>query len=472
MPEISAPGPSAWLDVTAHGAACDSTTNDTAAIQAALNAASKVSGTVFTPHGKTCVVSTLNLDGFIGVKVIGGFGGNPQSGNVQSSWRFTGTCATPACLSMRSTQAVSFRNIQLSFPSATAGPMVDLSRSPMLKADSTFISFDGVAFSGPAKSVGPIVLDQNTDDVTFDGWTTFANASVFVSGPTNNSSGYSDKTVFNRVQFNHPGIAAIENASINWTISNSVLQTFLPGATCTPALQYVNGYTNEQALLVIGNVVNTYPGNCTNSFIVFSLPEASGNLGGATFMSNLFISGTAAGKQTVISAANNQVLTVSGNVFNHVGTAVSVGSGVSVDIGPNVYSDVTTQISGNPSAGRAVLVNGNSIVYSGISVGPGKPLTSSGNGGTMPSVVASGRTSMTTGEIAAGTCANPVATAAAGVQSTDSISFSFNAPVGSNPGLLIVHSWPTADNVNFVYCNPTTASVTPSAAALNWSVER
>src|SRR5205823_2389744 len=138
----SAPNPAPWFDVTAYGAACDSTMSDTAAIQAALNAASKVSGTVFTPSGKTCVVSTLNLDGFIGVKVIGGFGGNPLSGNVQSTWKFTGSCATAACLSMRSTQAVSFRNIQLSFPSATTGPMVDLSRSPALKTDSGLIRFD------------------------------------------------------------------------------------------------------------------------------------------------------------------------------------------------------------------------------------------------------------------------------------------------------------------------------------------
>lgn len=264
-------GPSPWFDVTAWGAKCDGATVDTTAVQNALNAASSVSGTVFTPPGKVCVVASLSLDNFIGVKVIGGFGGNPLPGNTQSTWKFTGTCAPNACLSMRSTAAISFYNIELTFPNATAGPMVDLSHSSS-GADTSLTGFHGVAFAGPSSLLGPIVLDQNTDEVTFDDWTTFSNASVFVEGPTTNAAGYSDKTVFDRVDFAYAGTAAIQNASVGWTIENSSFQIANTSGTCTPVLQYVNSYNNEQALLVSGNTVTDNASNCGNSVSIFSLP--------------------------------------------------------------------------------------------------------------------------------------------------------------------------------------------------------
>lgn len=92
--------------------------------------------------------------------------------------------------------------------------------------------------------------------------------------------------------------------------------------------------------------------------------------------------------------------------------------------------------------------------------------------GPVAGTVASGTATMTTAAIAAGACGTTVTVSATGTQTTDAIAFSFNASVGSNPGVLNVHSWPTANNVNFVYCNPTAGSVTPSAATLNWRVAR
>lgn len=73
---------------------------------------------------------------------------------------------------------------------------------------------------------------------------------------------------------------------------------------------------------------------------------------------------------------------------------------------------------------------------------------------------------------AAGSCGTTVTVAATGVTTTDSISWAFNAAPAANPAELVVSSWPTAGNVNFQYCNPTAASVTPNAATLNWRVVR
>ena len=94
-------------------------------------------------------------------------------------------------------------------------------------------------------------------------------------------------------------------------------------------------------------------------------------------------------------------------------------------------------------------------------------------GGTvLTGTIASGTATMTTALIAAGACGTTVTVSAANVLTTDSISWSYNAAVGANPGVLIVNEWPTANNVNFAYCNGTAAGVTPTAATLNFRVVR
>lgn len=87
--------------------------------------------------------------------------------------------------------------------------------------------------------------------------------------------------------------------------------------------------------------------------------------------------------------------------------------------------------------------------------------------------IASGTSAMTTALIAAGACGTTVTTTATGVLTTDTINDDFNAAAtAANNGLLIFHKWPTAGNVNFNYCNPGAAGVTPTAMTVNWSVVR
>lgn len=50
---------------------------------------------------------------------------------------------------------------------------------------------------------------------------------------------------------------------------------------------------------------------------------------------------------------------------------------------------------------------------------------------------------------------------ASGVATTEGIAWSYNAAVGK-PGVLTVNAWVTANKVNFAYCNPTAAGVTPT----------
>jgi hypothetical protein len=97
-----------------------------------------------------------------------------------------------------------------------------------------------------------------------------------------------------------------------------------------------------------------------------------------------------------------------------------------------------------------------------------------GDGGAVPyaKTIARGTATMTTTLIGAGACGTTVTVSAAGVATTDAINYSYNKAVGANPGVLILNVWPTANNVNFAYCNGTAAGVTPGAATLNWKVIR
>jgi len=103
-------------------------------------------------------------------------------------------------------------------------------------------------------------------------------------------------------------------------------------------------------------------------------------------------------------------------------------------------------------------------------------LTSTDIDSTVARVIASGTSALGTAAIAAaptGNCATTITTAASGVLTTDAIIWSHNAAVtaGTN-GSLIIHAFPTANNVNFQECNPTAASITPPADTLNWRVVR
>lgn len=83
---------------------------------------------------------------------------------------------------------------------------------------------------------------------------------------------------------------------------------------------------------------------------------------------------------------------------------------------------------------------------------------------------ASGVAVMTTALIGAGACGGTVTVAAPSTVTTDTISWAFNLAPAANPAQLVVSAWPTANNVNFQYCNPTAAGITPNAATLNWRV--
>ena len=86
--------------------------------------------------------------------------------------------------------------------------------------------------------------------------------------------------------------------------------------------------------------------------------------------------------------------------------------------------------------------------------------------------IASGTATMTTAAITGPNCGTTVTVSATGVLTTDSITFADNAaPATTTNGPLTIKAWPTANNVNFVYCVQS-GTITPAAATLNFRVVR
>jgi hypothetical protein len=93
--------------------------------------------------------------------------------------------------------------------------------------------------------------------------------------------------------------------------------------------------------------------------------------------------------------------------------------------------------------------------------------------------IANGTATLGTSAIASAACATVVTVAGTGIQTTDPVGWGFNGDVtavtGYTPvttGALTIFVYPSAGNVNFKVCNLTTASITPGAVTLNWTVIR
>jgi len=194
-----------------------------------------------------------------------------------------------------------------------------------------------------------------------------------------------------------------------------------------------------------GNVISTTPVASAIWRIVF-IGLWSNTFEGAGLVQPAMIQEVTAASPTL--TIGTQVVTFTRNGSNQfVGTSTANVIGFS---GTIFVSSSTVGVAGAASA-----------IFKGSVIAPG-----------LPQVIASGTAAMTTALIGAGAAGATVTVAATGTLSTDAIMHAFNAAITNNPGVLILHCWVTAGNVNFAYFNPTAAGVTPTAATVNWRVIR
>jgi hypothetical protein len=113
-------------------------------------------------------------------------------------------------------------------------------------------------------------------------------------------------------------------------------------------------------------------------------------------------------------------------------------------------------------------------LMSSLGIGAGAAVTSTGAGGTMGAIIASGTTTLTSGNIANATCQTAVTSSATGAATTDSIEWAYaSAPGGTTDALLTVSPYVTANNVNFTRCNTSaTNPIASTGMVINWRVVR
>lgn len=214
--------------------------------------------------------------------------------------------------------------------------------------------------------------------------------------------------------------------------------------TSTGTTQFMLVGTNPNAVLYSHTAANGYSGVCVD---------------------NCGTSGAA-----VIAFAGIVQLKVDGTTTaGHYILRSSSVDGEGTDSGASTYPT-----SGGAVIGRVIVASTGAANVSQVDLFPPEIQPIPGT-----QTVASGSQAMGTSAISSGTCASVVPASASGVATTDIIIATPSAdPTGvtgyavAAGGSLYIVAYPTANNVNFKVCNPTSGSLTPAALTMNWKVVR
>jgi hypothetical protein len=328
-------GPSPWFDVSANASVdCTGTNDSTTALQAIVNSACALQGaTIYFPDPLGChpKVSSLNFSSCSNITVRGANGGGF---GIHGNYNLTFTCTTGPCLNLNSATSIHTYDLAFNFPNVTAGPIVDQS----LGGSS---GFHHTIFHGPGTTIGPMFLDAASNFNTWDNWTSIQNTSVAVQGASIAHPCCSDLSIFDHVTFSSIGTSVMQDASINWTVSNS---NWLNGiANCQPFLQYtgISG-AFEGNFNWINSSITGEP-NCSNNFTLFTFPAVgtTNAPGVVNFQGGLLLGNSGTGVMTLFNLGNGQTLNMNGtnicgdtltwNVFN-------LGSNVTLNVSGNSWN--------------------------------------------------------------------------------------------------------------------------------------
>lgn len=337
------------FDVGAFGAVGDGTTDDTAAIQAAINAAAAVyGGVVRLEANKTYhCASQLVLDKLTGVTIEG------QS----AALTYSGT--TDPFLSMRSTSFCTLRRLQVLYTNtAFTGSLVKTGHNPTF--DSAYLLFESCWFGNSGSATGgyagiffDLAIVCTVRDCRFFGLTLGIQGTV--------STDYSNSITIETCTFTGLSTTGIYNAGDRWLIQGC---TFEPLASGAPGAYNMAGGGLCYGLTFLGNWFGdaTASGTWINNVTADGF-TAIGNhfgaiAGGSTYVAMRFVGsqGVAIMGNRFESAAldfptsTTHGLTVVGNDFNGATTAWANTLYDHAFIAGNYGGPMVVQITGLPTA--------------------------------------------------------------------------------------------------------------------------
>lgn len=353
------------LSIKDFGAVGDGTTDNTTAIQNAINYLGNNGGTIFFPVGTYVVAGTLNLNNataqYSGINLIGQ--STPTGGANGSVIKFTASTGT-RIVDARSSQGLTFEKMAFNQTnSGFTGVLFDFSHSTS-GLDSSLVTFRDCAFLSTSGAT-PIDFTDGIISV-FD--------NIHFSG--GKYSIYANGAYFNAITITACSFNNVVNAPIYMDGSTFLNAVVIQQCTFEPLSNSSAGgvYINQEAdgLIYTGN----YCGDSNSSGVWFN---CVGNCNGTLISGNSFN----AGNDAVVIQGNAQGTSVKNNQFTGQNTAINISSSPAAygDYDSNFWYTVGTPILGTPTIGTYQSGNGQAMKYKGQHIFDGS--VANGVGGTI-----------------------------------------------------------------------------------------
>ena len=215
-------------DVRDFGAICDGTTDDTQAIQSAIDSlrfplSGSKGGKLKLPSG-TCVITHLNMDGAKSIVIDGqGSSAAAYESRPRSTTLWSNAAGSADLISMRSSYGITIQNLQITVanPSFT-GCVINMDHSSVSPSDSTMNSVYKVSITGAsgAGAASGICLNRAIEvDIRNSN---FARLAIGIKG--RDKSSYSNVVKIDHTQFLWIQTMPIRNPGEMWEISNNTFE--------------------------------------------------------------------------------------------------------------------------------------------------------------------------------------------------------------------------------------------------------
>ncbi len=340
---LTVKGPGPFIDVVAYGAVGDGVTDDTAAIQAAINAAPAAGGTVFFPAGKLFrCAGQLILDNREGLQLVGGRAGTGPPGSTPHIL-YTGSGAR--FLSLHSVASVSLVSLCIRYNNINfRGDLVDFDWSA-INRDPVFIRIEDCGFSGiePAVNARSLVrLNRAIVTTLRNCWFAYSDVAILGGSPD-----YSNAIQVDNCCFNYQNVSCIKNAVDTWLVSGC---TFEPRRDWTAGAYIQDPGRYAWSLNFIGN----WFGDAINGGTWISTQSLGLNFNGNRFE-------TAGGGSTCLRLTYSEGIHVVGNHFAGEAGVEILGFAIGLSVMGNKFFGVTYPVKNEWA------VSGNTGAYLGNS---------------------------------------------------------------------------------------------------------
>jgi len=361
--DIITKGP--WVDVRAYGATGDGSTDDTLAIQAAIDSLPSTGGTVFFPPGVYLCSASLDLDDTRSI-ILKGTSGMTSGARPSASLTFSGTGAG-TFISSKSTSGNAIMDLGIYHSINTfSGFLIDISHSAtggdsaFFRIDRCFVGGDG--FTGTAKGIN---LDKSLESTINN--CHFSYLLYAINGQSSLGGSYANVVRIRDCQFTNMVQTPIQYGGEAWWVEGN---TFEPLSNGTAGCFGNDPTTPCKGIAFVGNWFGDV------------------SVGGGTWISISgegfnFISNRMGGNSGSYGISINGLIgySIIGNSFDTFSVAIDFTSGTNNGgfIYGNRYTSVSTELGSlanqtdfqQASDGYCTLPNGIIMQWGDITASPG-----------------------------------------------------------------------------------------------------